>query len=248
MSTTDRLVSLALMALSSCGGIVPLNSPDAGEGSGDVGADAPSAPSADSGIPHEPTPTSCSGPSITIDPVVNRYYPGGTDTEPYPFRPANEEPNWLDAQDCEDDIVLQFNLSISCLPTTDTIEVWAGTTDCSQSSARQPGNGPYCWQVVPPGTFGNSMQEYGNVYARNIVRFLGTSTSGAELDPVSSDPGPSVCQPLGPVTSPCDLPLTLYFMYMPPGVGSGGTPDSYVTYDMGVFGAAAGDGGTCGGH
>jgi hypothetical protein len=245
MSTTDRLVGLALISLSSCGGIVPLNTPDAGDGTKDAGADEPSNVSEDSAAPSEPPGD---GPSITINPVISRYYPGGTDTKLYPFRPANEEPNWIDAQDCDDDIVLQFNLSIGGLPTTDTIQVWAGSTDCSQSSARQPGPGPYCWQVVPPGTFGNSMQGYGNIDARNIVRFLGSSTNGAELDAVSSDPGPSVCQPLGPVTSPCDLPLTLYFMYMPPGVGSGGTPDSYVTFDIGVFGAAPGDGGACAVH
>jgi hypothetical protein len=247
MSTTNRLVGFALTALCSCGVIVPLNTPDAGDGTKDAGADEPSNLSEDSAIPVEPPPTCMGEPLITINPVVNRYWPGGQDT-PYPLRPANEEPSWLDGQDCQDDIVLQFNLSIACLPTTDTIEVWAGTTDCSQPSARKLGGGPYCWQVARPGTFGNSSEEYGNISARNIVRFFGASTSGAELDAVSGDPGPSVCQPLGPVTSPCDLPLTVYFMYMPSGVESGRTPDSYVTYDLGVFGAAAGDGGACRAH
>jgi hypothetical protein len=175
--------------------------------------------------------SSGNGPQITINPVINRYYPGGTDTKLYPFRSANMNPNDINFQDCNDNIVLQFNLSISGLPTTDEIQVWAGTTDCSQSSAREPGVGPYCWQVAPPGTFGNSMQEYGNIYARNITRFIGTTTADNEFDPIGTVPGPEACHTQ---TTSGAVQLTLYFLYMPPGVGSGGTPDSYVTYGQNV--------------
>ena len=174
--------------------------------------------------------SSGSGPQITINPTVYRFYPG-TAMKPYSFRAANLNPNDINFQDCDDDIILQFNLTISGLPTTDSIQVWAGTTDCSQSSARELGDGPYCWQVAPPGTFGNVSQEFGNIYARNITRYIGTSTAAAEFDSVDSVPGPGACHTQ---TTSGGVALTLYFLYMPAGAGSGGTPDSYATYGQTV--------------
>ncbi len=173
--------------------------------------------------------SSGSGPQITINPTVYRFGPNGTTA--YPFRAANLNPNDINFQDCNDDIVLQFNLSIAGLPTTDTLEVWAGATDCSQSSAREVGDGPYCWQVAQPGAFANSAVSIGNIYARNITRFIGTSTADNEFDNVTSVPGPAACHTQ---TTSGAVALSLYFLYMPAGVGSGGTPDSYVTYGINV--------------
>jgi hypothetical protein len=265
---TRALLRMAMMAcaLGGCGGIADLNGDDAGDGghegiSNDSSTkvpsdDADSAPttpdgapttpdsapsSADSGFESCPAPTD-SRPSICINPTVYRFYPDGT--SPYMFRAANEDPNTIDLQDCDDNIALQFNLTISGLPTTDTIEVWAGTTDCSQPSAREAGAGPYCWQVAPPGTFANSQQEYGLIYARNITRFIGVSNPSDELDAVSGVPGSSACADVGPLTSECVTPIDLYFLYMPPGVGSGGTPDAYTVYPQAVSSLPS-DGGPC---
>jgi hypothetical protein len=170
-----------------------------------------------------------SGPSITISPTVYRFYPNGVTS--YPVRDANVNPNDINFRDCDDNIALQFNLTISGLPTTDTIEVWAGTTDCSVASARELGDGPYCWQVAPPGTFANSQQEYGLIYARNITRFIGTTTADNEFESVSTIPGPEACHTQ---TTSGSVALTLYFLYMAPGSSSADAPASYTTYGQNV--------------
>ena len=209
----------------------------------DAGSPFPALDSASPpGVDFDARTPSGSGPRITVNPTVYRFYPG-TAMMAYPFRAANLSPNDIDAADCDAGILLQFNLTISGLPTTDTIQVWAGTTDCSQTSARELGAGPYCRQVAPPGTFGNSSQAFGSIYARNIVRFLASSTDANELDAVTSVPGPSVCQPLGS-PSACVVPLNLYFLYFPAGVGSGGTPDSYTVYSQPVL-VSPPSGGVC---
>jgi hypothetical protein len=232
--------------LGGCGGIVPLNGDDAGNGehgeTPDSGSLTSDVAQNDDDADIYGNESSETGPTVTLNPTVYRFYPNGT--TPYNFRAANEDPNTIDLQDCDDSVALQFNLTIGGLPTADTIEVWAGTTDCSQPSARQSGDGPHCWQVVPQGSFANVTQEYGLIYARNITRFIGVSNPTDELDAVTGVPGPSACDALGPVTSSCSVPVVLYFMYFPARAPTGAVPESSAVYLQPVS-VRPNDGGSC---
>src|SRR5579863_4026474 len=75
-----------------------------------------------------------SGLGITINPTVQRYTT--TKSAMYPFRAQNLNPNDINFKDCSDNIVLEFQLFETGLPTIDTLQIWAGPTDCTQQSAR----------------------------------------------------------------------------------------------------------------
>ncbi len=169
--------------------------------------------------------TSSSGLSLSVLGTVYRFYPNGT--TPYNFRAANLNPNDINFQDCNDDIILQFTLTEGGLPTSDTIQVWAGTTDCSQSTARQTGTGPYCWQVAPDGAFANSVTATGNIYARNITRYI-DDTSTAHFNPVNDVPGPAACHTQ---TTSGAIQLSLYFIFLN---NDGITADAYYSYGQNV--------------
>ncbi len=145
---------------------------------------------------------------ITINPTVKRFYPDGVTS--YNFRAANFNPADINFQDCEDNIVLQFSLNLSGLPTTDTVEVWAGSTDCTQSSAREESTGPYCWQVAQRGGFANSVNSIGNIYVRNITQYLDNATT-LHPYPVTDVPGIEACHTQ---TTSGAVQLSLYFIFL----------------------------------
>jgi hypothetical protein len=166
-----------------------------------------------------------SGLGITINSTVKRFFPNGT--TPYNFRAGNFNPSDINFQDCEDNIVLQFSLNLSGLPTTDTVQVWAGATDCSQATARETGTGPYCWLVSPSGQFANSTTSVGNIYARNISRYL-DSTTTAHFAPVTDVPGIEACHTQ---TTSGAIQLSLYFIFLK---NDGITADAVATYGQNV--------------
>ena len=169
--------------------------------------------------------SSSSGLGITINPTVWRFHPDGV--TPYNFRAANFNPADINFQDCSDNIILQFSLYLTGLPTTDTIEVWAGSTDCTQSSAREESTGPYCWQVAPRGGFANSMTSVGNIYARNITQYLDNATT-LHPAPITSVPGIDACHTQ---TTSGSVQLSLYFIFL---ANDGISVDAYATYGQNV--------------
>jgi hypothetical protein len=168
---------------------------------------------------------SSSSMGISINPTVKRFYPDGVTS--YNFRAANFNPNDINFQDCNDNIILQFSLNLTGLPTTDTIEVWAGSTDCSQSSAREESTGPYCWQVAQRGGFANSITSVGNIYVRNITQYLDNATT-LHPYPVTSVPNIDACHTQ---TTSGAVQLSLYFIFLS---NDGITADTYTTYGQNV--------------
>jgi hypothetical protein len=240
----NQPLALALStALSACGGVVLLDTSDAavtGDGAGANGATSSGSGSttepgggpgsATASMPYPPPPSASSGGALAITPsgTVYRFHPDGT--TPYPFRAANDAPSWIDQQDCDDDVILQFTLEEGGLPTADTIQVWAGVTDCTQDSARKEATGAaQCWQVAPLGEFGDSQTVTGNLYVRNIVRDL--FLQYVDVAPVTGVAGPSACSMLGSVGE-CPSALNLYFMFINP---DGITVDSWLSYGQGIF-------------
>ncbi len=228
-----------------CGGLVPLNG-DADAGTHLADGEAPHPDAATDAGPYAlPAATMSSATvggsgalTIAQTGTVYRFYPDGT--TPDQLRPADAYPSWVDAQDCDDDIILQFTLSEGGLPTTDIVQVWAGTTDCSQATARMAGPGPHCWQVAPAGAFADSLTVTGNVYVRNLVRGLADPDAPFDGSPVTGVPGAAACGALG-TTAQCPSSLEVYFLFVN---NDGVTADAYFAFPQGVF-LAPTDAGTC---
>jgi hypothetical protein len=168
-----------------------------------------------------------SGLGITINPTVPRFTTNGQ--TPYPYRPQNLNPNDINFKDCSDNIVLQFTLLETGLPTTDTLQVWAGPTDCTQQSARISGtSGPFCWRVAPNVGYGTSVTS--SIFARNVTQFI-DDTSDAVLAynaSPNSTPGVNAChtqQASGAIG------MTIYFMFVN---GNEVDIDASATYPLNV--------------
>jgi hypothetical protein len=177
--------------------------------------------------------TGSSGYGISLaSTVVQRYYPNST-TNAYPFRAANLNPNDINFQDCEDNIHLVFNMletgGTAGGSSQDILQVWAGTTDCTQTTARSGAESPFCWQVaaaqlfVLNGTF--------DIYARQLTRYIDTT-----LDSVPNSGNPP-SDPAGAPESAChtqtssgQVALNIYFMFLP-NTGDA-TPDASFSYSL----------------
>jgi hypothetical protein len=157
----------------------------------------------------------CPGISITVSPTVPRYYPGGdTRANEYPYRPQALNPNDINYQDCISDINLEFTITIEGLSgCTDTIQVWAGPTDCTMTQARERNSGEaQCWPVAQIGAFATEQTSTANIRAQDIVAHLSDSST-APL-PISYTPaGPSACESQD---APGSVGLTIDFMAMEP--------------------------------
>jgi MYXO-CTERM domain-containing protein len=180
----------------------------------------------------------CPSVSLSVIPVVPRYSgpdPSDTKTELYPLRPQNENPTWIDEKDCKDDIRLDFTVLMSGLPCTDTIQVWAGTTDCTQVSARQANSGAtHCWPVTAPGTFAMSATATADIRAQDIVHYI----TNPEPPTIYAPGDVTACQSLvGGGPSRCGgVSLGLYFMAIE---ADGETVDgTSAVYDLGAYGGS----------
>jgi hypothetical protein len=176
--------------------------------------------------------TGSSGYGISLpSSVVQRYYPENED--PYPVRAPNLNPNDINFQDCEDNIHLVFNVSETGGDATsapDILQVWAGTTDCTLTSARGGGVSPFCWQVAPAQYF--TATATFDIYARNLTRYIDSTPSSV---PNGGNPvvGPgqveSACHTQ---TSSGQVALNIYFMFLP-NTGDA-TPDASLSYSLNV--------------
>jgi len=173
--------------------------------------------------------TSSYGVALTTQ-TVYRFYPDGT---AYPFRAANLNPNDINFQDCEDNIVLQFNLTESGIGSTgspDILQIWAGTTDCTQPTARAGAESPFCWQVYPATE--PILNETVNIYARSLTRYIDTTLVTV---PNGGNPIIGAGQPetaCHTQTSSGEVAITIYFMFLP-NTGDA-TPDASTSYGLNV--------------
>jgi hypothetical protein len=166
----------------------------------------------------------CPGINITVSQTVPRFPIGNQDDnpqDPFPSRDQNLDPNAINYNDCNSDIHLQFTGNVSGLPCTDTMQIWAGTTDCTATSARQANSGAaHCWPVT--GTVALQTAFTLNIRAEDLVAFIS-----------NSEP-PSTYAPQGAKTAcrsqiaPGVVSLGVYFMAMEAdGLTMDGTPAMY---------------------
>jgi hypothetical protein len=168
----------------------------------------------------------CPSISIHVDVVVPRFPDTNADDNPnhtFPSRPQNLDPTGIDYNDCSSNIHLQFTGSVDGLPCTDTMQIWAGTTDCTPTSARQTNSGAaHCW----PGTSTVALQTAFtlNIRAQDLVAFLDNAKPPTAYTPQ----GATACKPLD--TPRCEgfVSLNLYFMAIEAdGLTMDGTPALY---------------------
>jgi hypothetical protein len=177
------------------------------------------------------TGTTTSGYSVALTtPTVPRFLPNGT---PYALRAANLNPNDINFQDCEDNIILQFNLTEGGLGATsspDILEIWAGATDCTQQTARAGAESPFCWQVYPAQEPTQTASL--NIYARSLTRYVDTTLTSV---PNGGNPVVGPGQPEAAChtqTSSGQVALTIYFMFL--ANAGDATPDASTSYSLNV--------------
>jgi hypothetical protein len=172
-----------------------------------------------------------SGYGVTINPTVPRFYPNGVTT--YNYRAANLNPNDVNYQDCEDNIILQFNVLESGIGATDApdiLQIWAGTTDCTQTTARSGGVSPFCWQVAAAQA--PTQTATVNIFARSLTRYIDTALSTVPNDgnPVIGANQPeSACHTQ---TSSGQVATSIYFMFLPN--AGDATPDASTSYALNI--------------
>jgi len=92
-------------------------------------------------------------------------------------RAQNLNPEGINYADCEDNLRMDFSLSLSGFVASDdaAIQVWAGTIDCTQPINRAVGGGAThpCWQVgIPIGALtATSTSIAKSIYARDVLRY-----------------------------------------------------------------------------
>ena len=132
---------------------------------------------------------------------------GHTTANAFPFRAQNLNPTYVNYADCAANINLQFTILISGLPCSDTIQVWAGTTDCTQTAARQADSGQtHCWPVTQQGAFAMAATSTGNIRAQDAVHYITNAEPPALYTPGDSTACQSQASP-GGISD-----LSLYFM------------------------------------
>jgi hypothetical protein len=86
------------------------------------------------------------------------------------FRAASKFPEWINFSDCASNVLLHFQLAVTNIPTNGSLQVWAGTEDCSKLEARTGETTRTCWPVsaVLPSQQNVSV----DVQSQHVVGFL----------------------------------------------------------------------------
>ncbi len=178
------------------------------------------------GAPRAAHAQTCPSLNITPNGVVNRYV-GTADNaaNSWPLREQNLNPTYINYADCAANARLNFTILVGGLPCTDTIQVWAGTVDCTQTAARLANSGmTRCWQVVPQGHFQMAASSTADIRAQDIVAYI--SNPSPPLGYIAQ--GETACHSQ---TAPGGVALTIYFMAVE---ADGQTVDAFGTYAMGA--------------
>jgi hypothetical protein len=186
------------------------------------------------------------GTSGSISPERNapRFLPGSDAGAPAHFNDFS--PATINYSDCVSQIDIEFTLDLSTVP-GDEIQMWAGagSADCTQTSARTPtaSGSPEtfpgrCWPVgapfVPSGT-----QAVKRLHALDLISNIGQPDPPTAYSTVHASVlanGTALCQPYATTGA---VTLSIYFIFVAPGTGSGSTAPVPPDGVSGVYSTAA---------
>lgn len=171
------------------------------------------------------TPASADGPSVALNTgaVVLHYAQDGTTAVAHP---NGSQPSWISHSDCAQNIIVRVPLTMSGLPTSDVLQVWASSgADCTQGVNRS-GTTQQCWQVVSGG-IAPAQAVTVDIRAQDIVAPI---TLGTGQKPTTFTPGtPAACDS---VTQSGPIALTIYFMFINGAGGSANADGTSATYAL----------------
>jgi hypothetical protein len=182
--------------------------------------------------------------SISPERDAPRFLPGSDAGAPAHFNDFS--PATINYSDCVSQIDIQLTLDLTTVP-GDEIQMWAGagSADCTQTSARTPtaSGSPEtfpgrCWPVgasfVPSGT-----QAVVRLHALDLVSNIGQPDPPTSYDAVHASvlsSGTALCQPYATTGA---VTLSIYFIFVAPGTGSGSTAPVPPDGVSGVYSTAA---------
>lgn len=91
-------------------------------------------------------------------------------TKQAPFRAASKFPDWINYADCASNVLLHFQLAVANIPTNGSLQVWAGTDDCSKLEARTGETTRTCWPVSA--VLASQQNVSVDVQSQHVVAFL----------------------------------------------------------------------------
>ena len=109
------------------------------------------------------------------------------------YRSASKYPDWVNYADCASNVLLHFQLAVSSIPTNGSLQVWAGTDDCTKTEARTGDTTRTCWPVSS--TLSNTQNVSVDVQSQHIVEYLGKTASDKPktFADLSTTPSADVC-------------------------------------------------------
>ena len=122
-------------------------------------------------------PARATGPAIGFSlPNPTRVYPDGS---PAPSRDLGRNSNGISFDDCEKDISLVFDLTFTLTgATTDQLQVWVGTDDCTTTNARSPATNGTCQPVTVPVPISATTLQV-KIRARDLAAINGQASPGS---------------------------------------------------------------------
>jgi len=91
------------------------------------------------------------------------------------YRSASKFPDWINYADCASNVLLHFQLAVSSIPTNGSLQVWAGTDDCTKTEARTGDTTRTCWPVST--TLSNTQNVSVDVWSQHVVNYLGKTAA-----------------------------------------------------------------------
>lgn len=160
-----------------------------------------------------------SGAGITVNNVVSRSTPSGSP----PTHPQSVPTTGVTKADCQADVTLTFSLLLTGISASNHLEVWAGSGDCSATTARV-GTTATCWPVIAGG-----ITPSGSLQVPVRVQDMASQMSSPTKNLTYARAGADACNTQ---SSPGAVNLTISFMWIDGTNNFQGGGTKGVTIDM----------------
>ncbi len=141
------------------------------------------------------------------------------------YRSASKFPDWINYADCASNVLLHFQLAVTSIPTNGSLQVWAGTDDCSKLEARTGETTRTCWPVS--GVLPSQQNVSVDVWSQHVVGYV--SKTAAEKPKTFADLPTSSTPSLCTLSAQGATALKLWFMFTDGSNNVMGTPYQWST-------------------